>query len=139
MNYRSGRVGAVDSAEFADLLGRPLPQQSWPQRPLTRDDIIAQTKGRGGFASLLHTLIIGASRMFLLLGRPHAANNVRFVLDLPFRSIARMSGGRVSAAMVDGLLVMVNGRFWRGARRTVSAWWAHRSCRNGGAAHAPGE
>ncbi|MFF2369211.1 glycoside hydrolase family 3 C-terminal domain-containing protein [Agromyces sp. NPDC058110] len=127
-NYVTGHVERVDAAEFEDLLGRPLPPAAWPtDRPLTRDDIIAQTKGRGGFASLLHGLIEGTSRALMALGRPHASNNVRFALDLPFRSVERMSGGAVDAAMVDGLLLMVNGRFWRGARRTASAWWAHRS------------
>ncbi|BDZ65294.1 glycosyl hydrolase [Agromyces mangrovi Wang et al. 2018] len=127
-NYTTGRVTAVDAAEFESLLGRPLPPATWPTgRPLTRDDIIAQTKGRGGFASVLHALIEGTSRALMALGRPHASNNVRFAFDLPFRSVERMSGGTVDAAMIDGLLLMVNGRFWRGARRTLSAWWAHRS------------
>ncbi len=127
-NYVTGHVERVDATEFEALLGRVLPPADWPtDRPLTRDDIIAQTKGRGGFASVLHGLIEGTSRLLMALGRPHASNNVRFVFDLPFRSVERMSNGGVDAAMVDGLLLMVNGRFWRGIRRTVSAWWAHRS------------
>jgi len=32
-------------------------------------------------------------------------------------------------AMLDALLVMVNGRFWRGARALFGAWRAHRRAR----------
>lgn len=128
--YRTGRVELATDADFAALLERPLPRSVWTaDRPLTRDDIIAQTKGRGGFASLLHTVIDRSSDVLMLLGRPHAANNTRFALDLPFRSVARMSGGLVDEAMLDALLLMVNGRFWHGARRMLSAWRAHRRAR----------
>ncbi|WP_198410836.1 glycoside hydrolase family 3 C-terminal domain-containing protein [Microbacterium halophytorum] len=125
-HYTSGRVDRVPADEYARLLGRALPSPEWPaDRPLTRGDIVAQTKGRGGFASLLHTAIHRSHDVLMLLGRPHAANNTRFALDLPFRSIARMSAGSVDDAMLDALLVMVNGRFWRGLRQFVSAWRAH--------------
>lgn len=126
-HYRSGRVERADAAEFATLLGRPLPPATWPRDlPLTRDDIVAQTRGRGGFASLLYALIHASRPVLLALGRPHAANNTRFALDLPFRSIARLSGGRVDDAMVDALLQMVNGQALRGAGRLWAAWRAHR-------------
>ncbi|MFF2272089.1 glycoside hydrolase family 3 C-terminal domain-containing protein [Agromyces sp. NPDC058136] len=126
-HYASGRVDLVSDAEFETLLGRPLPDPNWPVgRPLTRDDIVAQTKGRGGFASFLYWLIDGTSRLLMRLGRPHAANNTRFALELPFRSIARLSGGSVDDDMVDGLLIAVNGRFWRGMTRSFAAWRASR-------------
>ena len=75
---------------------------------------------------MLYGLIDGVSRLLMRLGRPLAANNTRFALDLPFRSIARLTGGSVSDDMVEGLLIAVNGRFWRGATHFVAAWRAHR-------------
>ncbi|WP_278236710.1 glycoside hydrolase family 3 C-terminal domain-containing protein [Isoptericola sp. AK164] len=126
-HYLTGQIARVDDAEFEALLGRPLPPSRWETgRPLNRDDIIAQARGRGGFASLLHAAIDGTGALLMALGRPHAANNTRFVLDLPFRSVARMSGGRVDDDMLDGLLLMVNRRFLAGVRRVVSAWRARR-------------
>lgn len=126
-NYTTGRVDRVGEAEFAALLGRPLPASMWrTDRPLTRDDIVAQTRGRRGFGGLLYGLIDGVSRLLMRLGRPLAANNTRFALDLPFRSIARLTGGSVSDDMVEGLLIAVNGRFWRGATHYVRAWRTHR-------------
>ncbi|SIO29149.1 glycoside hydrolase family 3 C-terminal domain-containing protein [Agromyces cerinus] len=126
-HYTTGRVELVGDAEYAALLGRELPDSMWPaDQPLTRDDIVAQTRGRGGFASVMYGVIDGASRLVMRLGRPLAANNIRFALDLPFRSIARLSGGSVSDEMVDALLIAVNGRFWRGATRFVAAWRTQR-------------
>ncbi len=127
LNYTTGRVERVDQAEYSTLLGRELPAAMWQAgRPLTRDDIIAQTRGRRGFGGLLYGLIDGVSRLLMRLGRPLAANNTRFALDLPFRSIARLTGGSVSDDMVEGLLIAVNGRFWRGATHYVGAWRTHR-------------
>ncbi|WP_062520996.1 beta-glucosidase family protein [Demequina silvatica] len=126
-HYLSGHVEDVDAAEFEALLGRPLPAATWDRdRPLTRADIIAQCRGRGGFGGLLYWTVDTAGAVLMALGRPLAANNTRFVLDLPFRSVARMSGGRVDEAMLDGLLLMVNRRFWRGLARVGGAWRARR-------------
>jgi beta-glucosidase len=126
-HYVSGDVRGVDDAEFATLLGRTPPPARWETgRPLTRDDIVAQARGRGGFGGLLVRLIDATGAVLLALGRPLAANNTRFALDLPFRSVARMSGGRVDDAMLDGLLLMVNRRFLAGVARVVSAWCARR-------------
>ncbi len=125
-HYVSGQVDRVPADEFAALLGRTPPAADWPVGvPLTRADIIAQARGRGGAGGLLVGLIDTAGRLLMLLGRPHAANNTRFALDLPFRSVSRMSAGKVDDAMLDALLVMVNGRFWRGMRRLLPAWRAH--------------
>jgi len=36
------------------------------------------------------------------------------VYHMPFRGIGRMTGGLVTMSMVDGLLMMVNGHFFKG-------------------------
>ncbi|WP_353808768.1 glycoside hydrolase family 3 C-terminal domain-containing protein [Agromyces sp. SYSU T00194] len=122
-HFVAGDLARVDDAEYERLLGRALPDPEWQTGTLTRDDIVAQTQGRGGFAGFLHGLILTTSRTLMRLGRPHAANNVRFALDLPFRSLPRLSNGSFDDAMLGGLLQMVNGRFWRGTRDLVTAWW----------------
>ncbi|KQM82706.1 glycoside hydrolase family 3 C-terminal domain-containing protein [Agromyces sp. Leaf222] len=127
-HYVSGHVQSAGAGEFEALLGRSLPAADWPaNRPLTRDDIIAQTKGRGGFGGLLYRLITTSHRVLMLLKRPHAANNTYFALDLPFRSIPRLSGGAFDEDMLDGLLLMVNRHFFRGTRRLISAAWKLRA------------
>ncbi|WP_082096092.1 glycoside hydrolase family 3 C-terminal domain-containing protein [Demequina flava] len=125
--YATGHVADVTPGQFGDLLGRPLPPRDWSRsEPLTRASIIAQCQGRGGFASVLHGGVTASARVLMALGRVNAANNTHFVLDLPFRSVARMSAGRMDDAMLDGLLTMVDGSFWRGSRDLLSSWRAHR-------------
>lgn len=127
-HYLSGRVEGVTSAEFEALYGARLPSPFWPtNQPLTRDDILAQMKGRGGFGGMLHGLIVMTSRLLMSLGRPLAANNVRFALDLPFRSVPRLSGGAFTDDMLDGFLLMVNRRFFRGAGHLIAAPWRKRT------------
>lgn len=125
--YLTGHVEAASASDFERLLGRPLPSPDWRRdTPLTRADIVEQTRGRGGFASLLYFVIDRSRPVLMALGKPLHANNTRFVLELPFRSVSRMSAGMVDEPMLDGLLTMVNGHFFRGARQLWSAWRAKR-------------
>jgi beta-glucosidase len=45
--------------------------------------------------------------------------NVLFIYNMPFRAIAKMAGGMVTRRMVDDILLMVNGHFFRGFGRVV--------------------
>lgn len=38
---------------------------------------------------------------------------------MPFRAIGKMAGGMVSRRMVDDILFIVNGHFWRGLGRVI--------------------
>ena len=38
---------------------------------------------------------------------------------MPFRAIAKMAGGMVSEKMVEDILFIVNGHFWRGLGRLI--------------------
>ena len=125
--YRTGQVKAATGDEFAALLGRPLPPSSWDRsRPLGPTDLIAQLRGRRGPGVVLVGAISLAHRVLIRAGRPIEANYTHFILDLPFRSIARMSGGLVNMAMLDAILQMVNGHLASGLGRLVPATLRHR-------------
>lgn len=127
-HYRSGHVERVTSDEFAGLLGHPLPPANWPKGgELTRAHTIEQTRGRGGFAGLLYFAVDRSRAVLMTLGMPLHANNTRFALELPFRSVSRMSGGLMNEEMLDAFLVMVNGHFFRGIRELWSAWRSKRA------------
>ncbi|HWQ06995.1 MAG TPA: glycoside hydrolase family 3 C-terminal domain-containing protein, partial [Feifaniaceae bacterium] len=111
-HYFNADVANVSDAEFFALIGgEPVKTDFDPAGALGYGDTIWQGRNRKGLARLLYRLILIVRRLFFLHGRPIAANNVMFAMHLPFRSMARMSGGRVDMAMLDGILVMVNGRF----------------------------
>ena len=45
--------------------------------------------------------------------------NILFTYNMPFRAIAKMTGGMVSEKMVDDILFIVNGHFFRGFGRLI--------------------
>ena len=45
--------------------------------------------------------------------------NILFIYNMPFRAIGKMAGGMVSEKMVDDILTIVNGHFFRGFGRLI--------------------
>ena len=52
--------------------------------------------------------------------------NITFIYNMPFRGIGKMTGGIVSQYMVDGIVKMVNGRFFAGAGQVISGFFKQR-------------
>ena len=48
--------------------------------------------------------------------------NILFIYNMPFRAIAKMSGGMVSMEMVEGIVVMVNGHLFRGLKSVIAGF-----------------
>ena len=127
-HYFQADVANVPDAEFSALLGRTLPQSHLEKsNPLNQLDTVGQGRYKKGFARLLYNLVRLVRRVCFLLGKPIAGNNVMFAMHLPYRALARMSGGMIDKSMLEGILVMVNGQFWKGLRQTLRA---HREKRN---------
>ena len=51
-------------------------------------------------------------------GKPNL--NILFIYNMPFRGIGKMTGGMVSEKMVDDIVFLVNGHFWRGLGRVIA-------------------
>lgn len=118
-SYYSGNVRHVDAAEFEQLIGRPLPVADWDRsRPLGYNDTIEQCQyAKGAIARLAYHGIVFAYWFLRKIGKRSTANLIMMsIYHLPFRGIARMTGGAVNMPMVDGLLMMANGRFFKGLR-----------------------
>jgi len=118
-SYYSGNVRKVGAVEFEQLIGRPLPVADWDRsRPLGYNDTIEQCQyAKGAIARLAYHGIVFAHWFLRKIGKRSAANLIMMsIYHLPFRGIARMTGGAVNMPMVDGLLMMANGRFFKGLR-----------------------
>ena len=48
--------------------------------------------------------------------------NALFRLNMPFRGIAKMTGGTVDIAMTNALVEIFNGQFFRGLGHLLKAW-----------------
>lgn len=118
--YETGRVatGQVGDAQFAALLGRPIPaiqqtiDENTPIRELTRSR-----------SPLL--IALGAA-----LGRavreqessPTSALHLAFVYDMPLRSIGQMTGGLTDRGLVRALVREAKGWGLSGAIFPVASW-----------------
>jgi len=115
--YMTCSLEDLTSTDFEKLLDKPLPAHEWDKgKRLTKDDIIEKSKYGGWFGKLLYHLILLVRKYFMIRKQPILANNVMFVMEMPFRSVARMSGGTMNMEMLDGLLMMVNGKFFKGLK-----------------------
>lgn len=116
--YYSGKANQVGLEEFEALLGGKAPDSRWDRtRPLGYNDTIAQCQyAKGVAARVAYRLMMLSHGLLKKMGKRSAANLLMMsVYHLPFRGISRMTGGAVNMPMLDGLLMMVNGRFFKGA------------------------
>ena len=121
-HYYATEIDKVSAQEFEYILGSKLPEATWDiHKPLGYHDTLGQGKYKKGTGRFIYHLISFVRKMCFKLGHPLAANNVMFVMNLPFLRMARMSGGRIDYPMLDGILTIVNGSFIKGVRDTIRA------------------
>lgn len=111
---------AATDAEFAALLGRPVPSSRWGSGPLGPNDPVARLRtARSPLARWGFRLLDARLRRAERAGEPEIT--VLFLLNAPFRMISKMSGGFATTEVMRAVLVAVNGRTLRGIVRTVGA------------------
>jgi len=116
-SYFSGKAACVEVSEFEILLGRKVPEAKWDRsKPLGHNDTIAQCQyAKGGFARFAFHLIAFAHWVLRKIGKISTANIIMMsIYHMPFRGIARMTGGAVNMPMLNGILMIVNGHFFKG-------------------------
>lgn len=126
--YRTGDVRSVRAADFAALLGRPVPADGWSGPLGVNDALFRMADARSPLARFGYRVL--ASRRDAADRRGTPDLNVLFLLNMPFRAMGKMANGMVDDATVDGVLRIVNGHFFRGLGATVGAfvrnWRANR-------------
>ncbi|MEG0305705.1 MAG: glycoside hydrolase family 3 C-terminal domain-containing protein [Oscillospiraceae bacterium] len=121
-SYFKAEIHNISDAEYEVLLGRKLPAQTFDaSKPLDYTAIIEHGKYKRGFARLLYNVIRLAQWFFKVTGNYLWKNNIMFLMNLPYRQLARMSNGLVNTAMLDGILVMANGQFCKGLTAVLKA------------------
>lgn len=126
--YRKADVQEVSDADFAALLGRPVPVVE-PRGELVANDALDQmARARSPLARLAYRVLARRRDAAERKGAPDL--NILFLLNMPFRAIGKMTNGMVDAATVDGVVRIVNGHFLTGAgaalRALVRNWRANR-------------
>ena len=110
--YFSGDIKNITDGEFEALLGHPIPDGHW-SGTLEMNDALCQMyyakSGLGRFAYKILTHFINKS---IEKGQPNL--NLLFNYNMPFRAIAKMTGGICTMEMAEGILTIVNGHFFKG-------------------------
>lgn len=116
-SYESGKIMSVSDEEFTALLSHPIPDGSWSGE-LTRNDAICQLYyAKTGIARFAYKILTHLKNKSEAKGKPDL--NILFIYNMPFRAMGKMSGGMVSDKMVDDIVFLVNGHFFRGLCRLV--------------------
>ena len=92
--YYSGEVQSVSDESFAALLGHTIPATKWDRSaPIGFNDTISQGEYlEGGIGKGIYNLIAFVRNVLMALEKKELGNNVMFVMNLPWRGVARMSG-----------------------------------------------
>ena len=119
--YYTGIVQQVSDEEFQELLGRPIPSGKWTGDLGVNDAICQMYYAKSGLARFIYNRLTAMKKKSEDKGKPDL--NILFIYNMPFRAIAKMTGGMVSMEMVEGMVTVVNGHFWKGIKQIVGGFF----------------
>lgn len=124
--YLTAQVQAVSSQDFEQLLGRPVPEETWKigQELSLNDPVLKLQFAKSGLARGVHKLLAGLLKKAEQKGTPDL--NLLFLYNMPFRAMAKMTGDMLDLPMVEGILTIVNGHFFKGLGQLWRAYQAKR-------------
>lgn len=98
--YESGAVKNVPDAQFAALLGRPIPSKETPiDRNICFRDL---GKSRSPILMLVSAIVTSLVNSSYKKGAPDL--NALFIYNMPLRAIGKMAGGMADMGLVDALV-----------------------------------
>lgn len=120
-SYYSGLIGQVEDQEFQELLGYPIPSGKWNGDLTVNDAICQMYYAKSPAARFVYKKLTQMKKKSEDAGKPDL--NILFIYNMPFRAIAKMTGGMVSMEMVEGIVTMVNGHLFRGLGHTIAGFF----------------
>lgn len=125
-SYLDANKVGVREEDFALLLGRPVPEETWVKgQELTLNDPILKLQfAKSWLARFVYKILVFLLNRAKRKGKPNL--NLLFLYNMPFRAMAKMTGDMVDLAMVEGILMIVNGHFFKGF---TQLYQAHRTKR----------
>ena len=123
-SYQSGKIQNVDDSEFCALLGTPIPDGSWSGELTANDAICQMYYAKSWFARFIYGQLSSRKIKSEKSGKPDL--NILFIYNMPFRAIAKMTAGAVSMDMVDGMVLAVNGHFFKGLSKVIRGYFSNR-------------
>ncbi len=119
--YYTGIVQQISDAEFEELLERPIPSGKWSGDLDLNDAICQMYYAKSGLARLIYSILTKLKKKSEEKGKPDL--NILFIYNMPFRGIAKMTGGMVSMEMAEGMVTVVNGHFFKGMKKIIGGFF----------------
>lgn len=111
----------ISEQEFAALYGKPLPPaHRLPGQLFDRNSTLGEIKDTFAGRQLIKNVRKQASGMMGEGSADFAAMLEAMLMDMPLRSLVMMSGGMINPRQLDGMVDMVNGKFFKGLGRLLS-------------------
>ena len=121
-SYYSGEVASVPNDEFKELLGHDIPKSTYDFMKKNRIKVGYNTTvnelqyAKGWFGRFFSWAIRFAIKFMKAFGNVNMANTlIMGMLHQPMRGISRMTGGMIPWESLDGMILMFNGHFFKGA------------------------
>lgn len=119
--YYTGLAQNISDREFETLLGYPIPTGKWSGELGLNDAICQMYYAKSGLARLIYNRLTAMKKKSEEAGKPDL--NVLFIYNMPFRALAKMTGGMVSMEMAEGILTVVNGHFFKGMGKVIRGFF----------------
>ena len=122
--YYTGIVQKISDEEFRELLGHEIPNGRWSGNLEINDAICQMYYAKSRLARLIYRCLTKMKKKSEAQGKPDL--NILFIYNMPFRAIAKMTGGAVSMEMVYGMVDVVNGHFMLGVKKVIGGYFRNR-------------
>lgn len=123
-SYFKGSVQKVEDREYEWILGYGIPDGSWKGELGLNDALCQMYYAKSGLARFICRKLETRAKKAEEEGTPDL--NTLFQYNMPFRAIAKMTGGLVSMEMAEGLVTMVNGHFFQGISKVAAGFFRNR-------------
>ncbi|WHE87638.1 beta-glucosidase [Lachnoanaerobaculum gingivalis] len=123
-SYFDGNVANVSDEEYRILLGREIPDGRWSGELGINDALCQMYYAKSFIARHAYKVLDKRLKKSLEEGVPDL--NTLFQFNMPFRAIGKMSNGQVSMEMVDAILLLVNGHFFKGLTGIIKGYFKNR-------------
>lgn len=121
--YYSGLIQNVSDPEYEVLLGYDIPKGKWSGELDMNDALCQMFYAKSRLARYVYRILTKIKNKSEEKGKPNL--NVLFIYNMPFRGIAKMSGGWVSMDMVKGIVLIVNGHFFKGMNKLIGNFFGN--------------
>ncbi len=123
-SYFSGRAANVGAEEFMTLYTKALPDPKYKFIKKNRIIVDANTTvkalrySKGWAGRLFARALRFSDKLLRLIGKAKTANMLNLgVFNMPIRGLSRMTGGMISWGQLEGLIIMFNGKFFKGLNK----------------------